>query len=262
MELSLRQREIVEIARRTGRVTVEGLAARFGVTPQTIRRDLSELCDAKALARVHGGAVAVTARNVEYAERSALASEAKDLIGRACAAEVPNGSSLFINIGTTAEAVARHLLEHRDLLVVTNNLNVASTLAQNPDVEVIVAGGALRRADGGLVGEATVDLIRQFRLDLAIVGASAIDADGALLDFDFREVRAAQAILEHSRLRWLVADATKFTRTAPVMIAPMSVLDAVFTDAPPPEAIRRICDERHVAVRLPDAAPGLSRAAE
>jgi DeoR family glycerol-3-phosphate regulon repressor len=177
-------------------------------------------------------------------------------IARLCAEEIPDNCSLFINIGTTTEAVARHLSGRRDLLVITNNLNVANTLSRNPDCEVIVAGGVLRRSDNGLVGEATVDFIRQFKVDFAIVGASAIDDDGALLDYDFREVRVAQAIIANARRSYLVADATKFTRTAPVRIANLTELDALFTDAPPPEPVAALCREHGVAVRVAAVARG------
>ena len=249
--LSLRQQEIVEIARESRRVTVDRLAARFGVTPQTIRRDLSELCAARILRRVHGGAtLASGVANLGYDERSALHGAGKEAIGRLCAEAVPNDCSLFINIGTTTEAVARALSGHTNLLVITNNLNVANLMARNDQAEVIVAGGVLRKSDGGLVGEATVDFIRQFKVDYAIVGASAIDPDGALLDYDFREVKVAQAILGNARRSFLAVDASKFTRSAPVRIARMADLDAVFTDAPPPQPIRALCAAEGVAVHV------------
>ena len=257
VQLSLRQQEIVEIARESRRVTVEDLSARFGVTPQTIRRDLAELCASRVLRRVHGGAtLASGVANVGYAERASLNGPAKEAIGRLCAEAIPNDCSLFVNIGTTTEAVARALSDHRNLLVITNNLNVANALARNEQAEVIVAGGLLRRSDGGLVGEATADFIRQFKVDYAIVGVSAIDQDGALLDFDYREVKVAQAILSNARRSFLVADASKFDRSAPVRIARLDDLDAFFTDAPPPEPVRALCAASDVAIHVAeDAAP-------
>jgi DeoR family glycerol-3-phosphate regulon repressor len=251
--LTLRQQEIVDLARRRRRVTVEDLAARFGVTRQTIRRDLGDLCERGVLNRVHGGAMLDSGvENVAYKARAALAGPQKAAIGRRCAADIPNDCSLFINIGTTTEAVARALAGHRRLLVITNNLNVATTLARNEEVELVVAGGVLRRSDNGLIGEATVDFVRQFKVDYAIVGASAIDADGALLDYDFREVRVAQAIIANARRSYLVADSGKFARTAPVRIADLADLDALYTDAPPPAPVAALCREHGVPVRLTD----------
>ena len=131
------------------------------------------------------------------------------------AQQIPDGVSIFMNIGTTTEAVARALLKHRNLMVITNNLNVANILATSPNSEVIVAGGILRRADGALVGDVTAEFIGQFKVDYAIIGSAAVDPDGSLLDYDFREVRVAQAIIKNARKSYLVADHTKFKMVAP-----------------------------------------------
>ena len=177
--LSDRQAAILALARGAGRVGVEDLAARFGVSPQTIRKDLNTLCDRRLLARQHGGAMLASGvENLGYAARRALAHAEKRRIAARCAALIPDGSSLFINIGTTTEEVARALVHHRNLLVVTNNIHVVSILLPCEGVEVVVAGGPVRRSDGGIVGEATVDLVSQFKLDFAVIGASALDEDG------------------------------------------------------------------------------------
>lgn len=244
MALSIRQSEILDIARAEGRVSVEDLAERFGVTLQTIRRDLTELADAGQLERVHGGAVLRSGvANIGYEQRRLMNAAAKAAIGRCCAAMVPDDSSLFINIGTTTEAVARALLGHRNLTVVTNNLNVANILAQNESCEVIVAGGVLRRSDGGLVGDLTTEAISHFKVDYAIVGTSALDSDGDLLDFDPQEVRVSRAILRQARQSFLVADASKLERRAPVRIASLSEIARVFTDRPLPAELARKCAE-------------------
>ena len=128
-------------------------------------------------------------------------------------------------------------------------------LAENENCEVIIAGGVLRRSDGGLVGEATGDFIRQFKVDYAIIGSSAIDEDGALMDYDYREVRVSQAIIENARCAYLVADGSKFTRSAPVRIAQMSELDGFFTDVEPPQTIRDICEASEVHLSVATIAP-------
>lgn len=254
MVTSFRQEEILALAREAGRVTVDGLVARFDVTPQTIRRDLGELCDAGLLSRVHGGAVlASSLSNLGYATRRSMAQPEKDAIGQLCAQAIPNDCSMFINIGTTTEAVARCLLGHRNIMVITNNLNVANILAENEHCEVIVAGGVLRRSDGGLVGEATGDFIRQFKVDYAIIGSSALDDDGALMDYDYREVRVAQAIIQNARQTFLVADGSKFSRSAPVRIAHISDLNGFFTDVEPPDRFRKVCNAEGVEIGVAPA---------
>ena len=138
-------------------------------------------------------------------------------------------------MGTTTEAVARALKQHSGLRVITNNLNVAAILSGNPQCEVIVAGGVVRTRDRGIVGETTVDFIRQFKVDIAVIGISGIEADGSLRDFDYREVKVAQTIIAHSREVWLAADHSKFNRPAMVELATLSQIDRLFTDASPPD---------------------------
>lgn len=226
---------------------VDELAARFEVSVQTIRKDLNDLCDGRLLSRVHGGAVVTFGtENVGYEARRLTAAAEKAAIARAVAELVPDGASLTINIGTTTEAVAIALSRHRSLMVVTNNINVATTLRPCPEIEVVIAGGTVRRSDGGIIGEAAVDFIRQFRVDFAVIGVSAIDADGALLDYDYREVRVAQAIIANARHTILVADATKFERTAPVRIGNVGDIDTLVTDHCPSEDFRRVCETAQV----------------
>lgn len=242
MSQTIRHPEILEIARREGKVTVEGLAEHFGVTLQTIRRDLSELAEAGRLERVHGGAILPSGiTNIGYEERRSLNRPAKRAIAQACAAQVPGDISLFINIGTTTEAVAQELLHHANLLVVTNNMNVANILVANPDCQIIVTGGTLRRSDGGLVGNLAADTIRQFKFDLAVIGCSALDSEGDLLDFDIQEVGVSQAILRQSRRTFLVADHSKFQRSAPARIASLAAIDSFFTDRPLPSDLTDHC---------------------
>ncbi|MGI9401501.1 MAG: DeoR/GlpR family DNA-binding transcription regulator [Rhizobiaceae bacterium] len=237
-----RQADILDIARSEGRVDVESLARRFGVTPQTIRKDLNDLCDLERLHRVHGGAVFPSNTvNLAYRARREIAAEGKAQIAETVARLIPENASLILNIGTTTEAVAHQLRRHKGLMVITNNLNVAMILSEAPDVDLVVSGGMVRKSDGGIVGAAAVDLIKQFKVDYAVIGASAIDGEGALLDFDYREVRVAQAILSQARQKILVADASKFERRAPVQIGHISEMDIFVTDAPPSEDVRQLC---------------------
>lgn len=249
MDTSERQQAIVALARAEGRVAVEALAARFAVSVQTIRKDLNQLCEQRVLSRVHGGAVLPSGvENLEYEARRRIAAEAKSAIGRAAAALIPNDASLFINIGTTTEAVGQALTGHAGLLVVTNNINVANQMRVYPRFEVVIAGGVVRPSDGGIVGEAAADFFSQFKVDYAVIGASALDADGALLDYDYREVKVAQAIIANARHVILVADAGKFARTAPVRIARIGQIGSFVTDRCPSERFRVLCAEAGVAL--------------
>ncbi|MHB1123905.1 MAG: DeoR/GlpR family DNA-binding transcription regulator [Ramlibacter sp.] len=232
-----RQLKLLDVVRVRGSVTVEELAEKLGVTLQTVRRDVQRLAEAGMLTRFHGGVrvPSSTVENIAHQQRESLHADAKAAIARAVANEVPNNCSLFINIGTTTEAIARALLRHTGLRVITNNLNVAAILSSNPQCEVIVVGGVVRTRDRGIIGEAAVDFIRQFKVDIGLIGISGIEADGSLRDFDYREVKVAQTIIEHSRQVWLAADHSKFNRPAMVELARLSQIDRLFTDKMPPE---------------------------
>lgn len=177
MKQTQRHNGIIELVKQQGYVSTEELVEHFSVSPQTIRRDLNELAEQNLILRHHGGAALPSSSvNTPWHDRKATQTEEKERIARKVAEQIPNGSTLFIDIGTTPEAVAHALLNHSNLRIVTNNLNVANTLMVKEDFRIILAGGELRSRDGGIIGEATLDFISQFRLDFGILGISGIDA--------------------------------------------------------------------------------------
>jgi DeoR family glycerol-3-phosphate regulon repressor len=231
----LRQKKIVDLVRGQGFVSIEALAQDFMVTPQTVRRDINALTKRGLVRRYHGGAgLPSSVANVEYTTRRVFALDGKIQIARLLAQDIPDEASLFLDIGTTTEEVAKALLDHDRLRVITNNLNVAMILSENETFEVFVTGGVVRGRDRGLTGEATIDFIRQFKIDFGVISVSGIDGDGTLLDFDYHEIRVGQAIIESSRKVFLVADHTKFGREAMVRLCNIREMDALFTDRMPP----------------------------
>ena len=250
--VSRRREKIVDLVQNRGYVSIEDLAESFDVTPQTIRRDINELSDQAMLRRYHGGAgLPSSVENLAYPARQVLCHEEKRRIAKLVARNIPDNASLFLNIGTTTEEVARALLGHKSLRIITNNLNIAVMTSRRPDFEVIVAGGVVRSRDGGIIGASAVDLVHQFKVDYGIIGISGIDMDGTLLDFDYREVRVAQSIIENSRKVFLAADHTKFGRNAMVRLGEPSLITALFTDrAPPPPLAKTLAAaevELHIA---------------
>jgi DeoR family transcriptional regulator, glycerol-3-phosphate regulon repressor len=243
-----RQSELLSLVKTQGVASIEHLAQKFGVTLQTVRRDVQRLSEAGLLVRFHGGVSVPTSttENLAYRQRQALNKVAKSSIARAVAQKVPNGCSLFMNIGTTIEAVALELMNHKGLRIITNNLNIAILLSANPEFEVIVTGGVVRGLDQGVVGEATIDFIKQFKVDIGLIGVSAIEIDGTLRDYDFREVKVSRAIIEHSREVWLAADYSKFNRPAMVQLAQMGEIDCVFTDQRPPKIFETLMEQAEV----------------
>lgn len=244
-----RRANIVAMVREQGFMPIGTLSKTFKVTPQTIRRDINTLTDQGLLQRHHGGAgPMLSTENVDYTNRKILCLREKQIIARLVAQHIPPRSSLFINMGTTNEEVAKCLVRHDRLRVITNNLNVAKTLSANNTLEVIVAGGVVRHKDGGIVGESTIEFIRQFKVDYGIIGISGVDMDGTLLDFDYREVTAARSIIDNSRKVFLVTDHTKFGRNAMVRLGSIDEVDAMFTDEEPPAELVDVMN--HSGVKL------------
>ncbi|MDU8923412.1 DeoR/GlpR family transcriptional regulator [Pasteurellaceae bacterium LIM206] len=250
MKQSLRHQKIVELVQQRGYLSTEELVAELKVSPQTIRRDLNELAENDLIRRHHGGAAAPSsAENSDYNERKSFFSKEKMLIGKEAAKLIPNGASLFIDIGTTAEAVAVALLEHKNLRIVTNNINAAHILMKNDTFKITLAGGSLRQ-DGGIIGEATLNFISQFRLDYGILGISSIDSDGSLLDYDYHEVQIKRAIVESAREAILVSDHSKFSRRAMVRLGSIRDMEYFVTDSQPPHGVMEILCHSDTDVRV------------
>lgn len=247
MSQTARHEQIVEIVTAKGFVSVEDLAVHFDVTPQTMRRDINALASENRVRRFHGGASAApSTENTEYAQRKLLQSPEKARIAKLVADHIPDHASLFINIGTTNEAIAKELLGHSGLKIITNNLHVAAIVSGKPDFEVIIAGGKVRSRDGGIIGEATMDFVSQFRTDYGIIGISGIDEDGSLLEFDYQEVRVAQALIQNSRQVLLACDHTKFGRHAMIHLGDVGDVNILVTDRQPEPQFREMLHQRGV----------------
>lgn len=249
--LNKRQIRILKWLESDGLVKVEDMVRRFDVTEQTIRRDLTFLAEQQLVKRVHGAAKPMNStENIAYADRQIMHLEEKQKIASTIAKHIPDNASLFINIGTTTETIAHALMGHIGLQVITNNLHVASLMSQKPDFRVIITSGEVRASDGGIVGEATLDFIRQFKLDYGLIGISAIDDEGTLLDYDYREVKVAQSIIEHSRQVFLAADHSKFGRKAMVKLGMLGQADMLFTDRAPSADIVKVMNDADVTLQI------------
>ena len=251
MRLKKRQTEILKIISLEKSVKVDELASTYQVTEQSIRRDLNEICSRGLAIRTHGGARIVNSiSNIEYDKRRLVSSEAKDNIGKLAAELIPNNCSLMLNIGTTTEQVARSLFSHKNLVVISNNVNITNTLIGSNPKELILAGGAIRLSDGAIVGDSTVDFISNYKADFAVIGASALDEDGSILDFDPREVAVAKSILENSRKKILVCDSSKFKINAPHRISNICNIDIFVTDTKPPKHFRDLANKNNTEIKI------------
>ncbi|MCG8508129.1 MAG: DeoR/GlpR family DNA-binding transcription regulator [Rhodospirillales bacterium] len=240
-----RRDAIFELVRRRGFVSIEALAVQFGVTSQTIRRDINSLCESNLLVRHHGGAgLPSSIVNADFAAKRIFQLAEKEAIASAIANFVPDGATIFMTIGTTMEMVARALLKRSNLRIITNNLHAALALHPQTDFSVSIVAGTVRSHNGGIVGASAIETISQYRVDFAIIGTGAVDEDGTLLDFYADEVAVSQAMMKNARKVILAADHSKFTRSAVVRQGSLTDVSAVFTDRRPPPQIVSLL-ERH-----------------
>ena len=254
LTLTPRQSAILELVRKKGFASLEAMRESFDVSTQTIRRDVIFLSKQNLLERYHGGAGIPAGRDrLSYTNRQVRLSDEKQRIGEAVARRIPAGASLFIDIGTTMEAVARALVHHQGLTVITNHMSVASILSDNTDFDVILTGGMIRKRDRALTGEATSEFLQKFRVGYAVFGIGAIDSDGQMLDYDYREVHVSQAAMAISKRKFAAADHSKFHGEAMMRFAHVSEIDAFFTNAPPPSDIAAQINSNNVDLHVAEA---------
>ena len=246
-----RQRELIELVRQRGYVSIESMAARFAVSAQTIRRDFKRLSELNLLERHHGGAgLPAGSDALAYTHRRIRNAAGKKSIGALVARNIPNGASLFIDIGTTTEAVAAALFDHRNLRVITNHIGVAAILSERTDFEITLAGGTVRKRDQAVTGESTAEFLQRYKVSYGIFGIGTIDEDGDLLDYDYRDVRVSTTAMANSRKRFIVMDKSKFNGDAIVKLGHVSEIDAVFTDGRPPHSLVRLLKEHGVKLHV------------
>jgi DeoR/GlpR family transcriptional regulator of sugar metabolism len=220
---------ILQSLRAEGPVSVAALAHRLGVSQATTRRDLSWLEQQGLLTRVRGGASATASLEPPFAEVATEGAEAKDAVGRRAAELVADGDVLLLDIGTTVHRLAMHL-HGRHVTVMTANLAVYEELAPDPDVELILLGGVVRRNYRSMVGFLTEDALRQVRATRLFIGTSGVRPDGTVMDTTVVEVPVKRAMLAAADEVVLLADASKFPGCGFAAVCPSSALDVLVTN--------------------------------
>lgn len=235
-----RQHRIQQLAEQHGRVTLSEVCEEFSVSVATARRDLEALANQGLVRRVHGGAIALRHAPPELpaAERAAEQVGEKQRIGRAAAALVQNGETVFLGSGTTVAAVAAHLQQHQGLTVITNSLLVLNTLASAPGVTVVSLGGVLRRSEMSLIGHITEQALGEVRADKVFIGIRAIDLEAGLTNDYLPETMTDRAILRSGREVIVLADHTKCGRVSTARLAPLSAMHHLVTDTGTPADFR------------------------
>lgn len=210
------------------------VAETLGISAETARRDIRALVDAGSAVRSHG-AVGLAGQTGEapFDRRMRENAAAKRVIARAVAAGIADGASVMLDTGTTTSFIARELLRHRRLTVVTNSSDIARILATVNGNRVYMAGGELRRDSGAALGASALEFIGRFSVEHAVISAGAVDA-GGVMDFDLQEAEFARAVLACGARRIVATDATKFGRRGFIRVTDFAQVDMLVTDRAPP----------------------------
>ncbi len=230
---------ILNILGEKGSVSVNELFRRLKVSRETIRRDITRLAAESRLRKTHGGALSVDQVEPAFTERMAVNIEGKRAIGRKAAGLVPDGASLIIDSGTTTLCLAESLGPRRGLCVYTHDIHVAGRLAGRNNNRVLMLGGELQGNEGATLGRDTTQMLANYYADFAFVGASALSADPWLMDYSREAAETRAEMLAQARTPVLLADHTKFNRTAPVRVANLDRVSHLITDSKPDMAMAK-----------------------
>jgi DeoR/GlpR family transcriptional regulator of sugar metabolism len=238
---------ILRTLRREGPAAVRVLAERLGVSQATVRRDLVQLHRDGLLTRVYGGAFSANDNDEPFAQVATVRVREKDAIAARCAELVKDGDTILLDIGTTAHRFAREL-HGRAVTVMTSNLAVYEELVDDPDIQLILLGGVVRRSYRSLVGYLTEDALRQVRADRLFLGTSGVRPDGQVMDTTYVEVPIKRAMIAAADQVVLLADAGKFPGTGIARVCGPRELHAVVTNAPADPATRAALTDAGVEV--------------
>lgn len=253
-----RRGQILFLIAQEGSVTVPEIARRFHVSEMTARRDLRELHRKGLLQRIHGGAVSNLGRSYEppYHLRSAHSTKAKRAIGLAAAKMISDGDSIILDIGTTTLEVARSIRDKHNVTIVTASLLIANEIVANftlgAQVRLVLTGGIVRPGELSLVGPLPRLAYREFRVDKAFIGIGGLSLEAGLTEYNLEDALVKRPLLASARQRIVVADGSKFGRTAFARVGSLSRVNMVITDKSAPEDIVQALIKKDIEVVIAD----------
>ncbi|BCM16929.1 DeoR/GlpR family DNA-binding transcription regulator [Mesorhizobium sp. J8] len=235
---SKRHAEILRLLSEEGTISIASLAERLGVSLETVRRDVKPLADDGSVLKMHGAVgLASMVGEAPFERRMRENAEAKRLIARMVAATIRDGEAIMLDTGTTTSFLARELLGHRRLTVVTNSSDIARTLATVNGNKVYMAGGELRSDSGAAFGISAIEFVSRFSVDHAVISIGAVDAAAGLTDYELEEAEFARMVLSRGQRSVVVTDHTKFGRQGLVRVCGFDGFSELATDRPPPPDI-------------------------
>lgn len=263
MTFTRRQLGILQSARQFGTIGISELAAELAVSQETVRRDVRLLVDRGDLIKLHGAVRHPEAgREAPFERRMRENVEAKRLIACHAARAIEDGDSMMIDTGTTTSIFARELLGKRGLTIVTNSSDVARTLATVNGNKVYMAGGELHGDNGAAFGSSVCDFISGFNVRHAVISIAAISARSGLMDYELDEAEVARIVLQRGERKMVLADSTKFARTALVRVAGIDEVDVIVTESPPPHELGQAIASAGASIEIASASTGVGSGVE
>lgn len=237
-DYSPRHGRILTVLREQGTIAVNDLAQMLDVSAETVRRDIKTLASRGDIVRMHGAiGLPSVVSEAPFERRMRENREAKEAIARVAASTIRDGESIMLDTGTTTSLLARALLDHRRLTVVTNSSDIARTLATVNGNKVYMAGGELRSDSGAALGYSAIEFISRFSVDHAIISAGAVNAANGVADYDLEEAQFGQAVLTRGRRRLVVTDASKFGQKGLVRVCGFADFDELISNRMPPQEL-------------------------
>jgi DeoR family glycerol-3-phosphate regulon repressor len=235
---SRRHAEILRLVGEEGTITIADLASRLDVSLETVRRDVKPLTRDGSVLKMHGAiGLPSFVGEAPFERRMRENADAKRAIAKAVAATIRDGESIMLDTGATTSFLARDLLNHRRLTVVTNSSDIARTLATVNGNKVYMAGGELRSDSGASFGMSAIEFVSRFSVTHAVISIGAVDAGRGIMDYDLDEAEFARMVLTRGSRRMVVTDHTKFGRQGLVQVCGFDGFDEIVTDSAPPEDI-------------------------
>lgn len=251
MDYSPRHGRILTLLGEEGSIGVSELAQRLDVSVETVRRDIKALAGRGDIVRMHGAVGLPSAvSEAPFERRMRENREAKEAIAKLAASTIRDGESIMLDTGTTTSILARALLGHRRLTVVTNSSDIARTLATVNGNKVYMAGGELRSDSGAALGFSAIEFVNRFSVDHAIISAGAVNAVTGVMDYDLEEAQFGQAVLARGRRRVVVTDASKFGHKGLVRVCALSDFGEMIVNRAPPDDLAEALHNADVAIRV------------
>ncbi len=244
MNHSKRHGEILRLVQEAGTITIADLATKLNVSLETVRRDVKPLTSDGSVLKMHGAiGLPALAGEAPFERRMRENADAKRHIARAVAATIQDGESVMLDTGTTTSFLARELLSHRRLTVITNSSDIARTLATVNGNKVYMAGGELRSDSGAAFGGPAVEFVSRFSVNHAVISIGAVDAKMGVMDYDLEEAEFARMVLSRGARRVVVTDHSKFGRQGLVQVCGFDGFGEIVTDRTPPRDVALALDK-------------------